>query len=105
MTLLRRRMQLVGAWSGLGALLMVMLGIWGFAGFIPLHDPGFDAYTIASIYRDNPVSIRFGMIVLMFGAMLFLPFAAALTDQISEFEGRTGPLSLLAALGGFSLAM
>lgn len=104
-TLLRRRMQIFGAWSGIGGLFVVTVGILAIAQFLPLHEPTFDAETIAAIYQDTPVRIRFGMIALMFGAMLFLPFAAALADQISQFEGRTGPISILAGLGGFSLGM
>lgn len=102
---LRQGIQIFGAWSGVSGLFLAMVGVWAFAGFFPLHEPESNANTIAAIYRDHPVTIRFGMVILMFGAMLFLPFAAVLADQISDFEKRTGPLAILAALGGFSLGM
>jgi hypothetical protein len=86
-------------------MIVVFIGFFGVAGFLPLHSPSMDAVTIADIYRDHPVRIRFGFVIVMFGVMLLLPFGAALSQQISRFEKRFGFLSIAAALGSYALAM
>lgn len=102
---MRRRLQVFGAWSGIGALAMISAGFWFVAGFFPLHDPGMDAEGIAKIYQEHPIRIRFGMVILMFSGVLFTTFGAGLADQISQFEKRTGPLSIFAMLGAYSFSI
>lgn len=102
---MRRRLQVLGAWSGVGAIGAILVGFWAVAGFLPLHAPTMDAEAIAGIYQEHSLRIRLGMVILMFGSMLFTPFGAALSDQISEFEKRTGPLSILVMFGAYSFSI
>jgi hypothetical protein len=102
---MRRRLQACGAWCGIGAIVTLLIGFWVVAGFLPLHGPTMHSETIAKIYQEHPLRIRFGMVILMFGSMLFTPFGAALADQISEFEKKTGPLSILVMFGAYSFSI
>ena len=64
------RINRVGAWCGLAFLVMYLLGLWVFSGFVPAHDPAASAEQIAAIYRRNTTGIKLGMAFIMFAPRL-----------------------------------
>jgi hypothetical protein len=100
-----RRTNLFGAWCGIAYIVVLFIGWWVIGGFFPLHKPSAGAEEIATIFRDDGIRIRLGMVVVMWGAALFIPFTATMADFVSRFEGRSGPLSRTITLAGYANAM
>lgn len=100
-----RLINLVCAYCGYGYVALVFAGWWFVARYYPLHAPTDSAQDIQSFYQSNPTLIRLGLVIVMWGAALFIGFTAALTECFSRIEGRRGALSTIAALTGFSIAM
>jgi hypothetical protein len=100
-----RRTNLFGAWCGIAYILALFIGWWVIGGFFPLHEPSAGAEEIARVFRDDSIRIRVGMVVVMWGAALFIPFTATMADYVSRFEGRTGPLTRTMTMAGYANAM
>lgn len=100
-----RRTNLFGAWCGVAYVAVLLLGWWVVAGFLPLHRPSAGAEEIAEFFRHDQIAIKLGMVIVMFGAALFLPFTAAMADAVAEFEGRNGPLTRIISMAGYANAM
>lgn len=79
--------HLLGAWSVYPAILLFGAGLVVCAGFMPPHAPSADAAEIAAIYRANSSMILIGMILIMIGGVLFVPFFAAIGWQMARIEG------------------
>lgn len=97
--------NLAGAWCGFYYCLFLFLGWWVVGGFFPMHEPTANAETIAAFYRSNPVSIKAGMVLMMWAAAMFIPFTSTLADYVAQVEGRRGPLTNTTLLAGYSNAM
>ena len=104
-TVLTNKINLVGAWCGIYYCIFLLVGWWIIGGFLPLHEPSAGAEEIAAFFRDNTQRIRAGMIVVMWGAAIFLGFASTVAYYISRIEGKVGPLTFLTLLAGFSNSM
>jgi len=104
-TVLARKTNLFGAWCGVYYVVLVLAGWWIVGGFYPLHEPTATAEEIAAFFRDDVLGIRIGMVLVMWGAAIFLPFASTVADMISRVEGRAGPLTKTALLAGWGNAM
>ena len=100
-----RRTNLFGAWCGIYYCVLLVVGWWVVAGFFPLHRPSAGAEEIAQFFRGNVVRIRLGMVIAMWGAACFIPFAATLADFVSRVEGRSGPLTRITVMAGYANAM
>jgi len=100
-----RRVNLAGAWCGVIYVLMLLIGWWVIGGFFPLLSPSENAAQIAAFFRTNTVSLRLGMVVMMWGAATFIPFTATCADYVEKFEGRSGPLTKTYLLAGYANAM
>jgi hypothetical protein len=70
------------------------------AGFVPPPAPTLDAQQIAQIFQDNTARIRFGMIIIMFGAMFYMPWTAVIAQQLSRIEGHIGMLTWCQIMAG-----
>jgi hypothetical protein len=81
------------AWSGVAAIVLVAIGFL-LAGFIPPPLPSDSAAQTAQMYRAHATGIRFGMIIVMYGSTLLMPFAAIITIQMRRIEGRHPVLAL-----------
>lgn len=88
--LLIHRTKLFGAWCGVWYCVLLLVGWWVIGGYFPLHKPTAGAEEIAAFYRDDTSYIRAGLILVMWGGAVFLPFAAALTDYVQKVEGQPG---------------
>jgi hypothetical protein len=83
----------------------LLVGWLAVGGFFPLHRPSAGADEIATFFRDHGIRIRLGMVIVMWGAALFIPFTATMADFVARFEGRNGPLTRMMTLAGYSNAM
>jgi hypothetical protein len=100
-----RRTTLIGAWSVVIYTVLLCVGWFLVAGFFPVHRPSAGAEEIAAIFREHSVRIRLGMVITMWGAAFFIPFTAAMADQLRRVEGRSGPLTYMVLMGGFANAI
>lgn len=102
---LYRKTNLFGAWCGIFYLIILFVGWWGIAGFYPMHSPVTPPEEIQAFFNGNTLGIRFGMIMLMFAAPIFLFFTATMAECVSKVEGRRGPLTSVTLLAGYGNAM
>lgn len=86
------RSQIMCAWGGILSPLIMFAGLWPAAGFFPPHLPTASAAEIAAIYQQNQGDIRFGMILILIAATLYLPFTAAIAAQMWRIEPRATPV-------------
>ncbi len=93
---------MVCAWSGLAFALLVLAGGVLFSGFLPPPTPSLTLAEVANIYRGSPDMIRIGMVLMMLGAALFIPFTALMTKFIIRIEGGVGVISVMQIMGGYS---
>ena len=100
-----RRTNLVGAWCGIAYIVSLFVGWWFVGGFFPLHRPSASAEEIAGFFHHDVVSIRLGMVIVMWGAATFIPFTSTIADYVARFEGRNGPLTRTMTMAGYSNAM
>lgn len=100
-----RRTNLFGAWCGIAYIVLLLFGWWVVGGFFPLHRPSAGAEEIAAFFRDHMVRLRLGMIIVMWGAAVFIPFTATMADYVARYEGRDGPLSRTMTMAGYANAM
>ena len=100
-----RKTNLFGAWCGVYYVILLFVGWWAIGGFYPLHEPSAGAEEIAAFFRDDVLGIRLGMVMLMWGAAVFLPFISTVADFVAKVEGRNGPLTRLTMLAGYGNAM
>ena len=96
----KTKIQLFGAWCAIGYLLTVFGG-WGLcAGFLPPTPPSADAAEVAAIYASDLTRIRIGMVIVMFSALIFIPFVAVMSQYIARIEDGAGVLTYSFVLGG-----
>ncbi|MGB1884720.1 MAG: hypothetical protein ACPHUF_12505 [Gammaproteobacteria bacterium] len=93
------RNQLVCAWSALGFAVIALAG-YLLADFIPPISPDLDAVAVAAIYKENTLSMRLGVLLIMSSACFICSFAAALASVMRHIEGGTGPYTMTQLGGG-----
>lgn len=99
--LAKSKIQMFGAWCAIGYVVMVFFG-WGLvAGFLlPPTPPSSTAAEIANLYASDFTRIRIGMVIVMFSALIFIPFVAVTAQYIARVEGGAGVLTYTFLLGG-----
>jgi hypothetical protein len=75
------------AWSGVGFVVLFLLGFWVIGGFVPPPSPALSAHQIAALFRENRTEIRIGMLISAFAAILIVPWAASISTQLRRIEG------------------
>ena len=93
-------LQKLCAWSGIGFVLLFVLGMWVLAGMVPPPSPAADAATVGAFFSDNASGIRLGMLVAMIASGLYLPWTAVLTLQMKRMQGVSPVLPLVQAISG-----
>src|SRR5688572_5453333 len=88
------------SWSGFVYIAFLMVGILPLAGFFPSQPPSWDAEQIAKVYADNVMGIRLGMVLVLVGAMFYVPWTAILAKTISRVEGGPGILTYCQVIAG-----
>ena len=104
---MNKNTQLLCAHSGIAFALLLGLGIFGIAGWMPLVDPAWDAATLSQMFQDNQTRIRIGATVMAMGSVFWWSFAAAIAMQMKRIEGAVHPLSYvqMAASSGGIIAL
>jgi hypothetical protein len=97
--------NLFGAWCGIGYIVLLLVGWWIVGGFFPLHKPSASAEEIQRFFSHDVVTIRLGMVIVMWGAAVFIPFTSTIADFVARFEGRNGPLTRTMTMAGYSNAL
>jgi hypothetical protein len=87
-----RKLQVAGASCGFAFVALLFGGLL-ISGFIPPIAPSRSAGEVAAFYRDNPNGIRFGLILMMFGAAVTAPFVAAISVLIRRIDERLAVLA------------
>jgi len=88
-----------GVRCAIAYILMLLLG-WGLiAGFVPPIHPNAGALDVAAQFRADHTRICIGMIVIMFSALVFIPFGAVLTHFVQQVEDGAGVLTYCVLLG------
>lgn len=93
------------AWSGLAFALLTLVGIIFLADFFPPPSPTLSTGEVVELYGSNLTGIRAGMVAMMIGAGLFIPFTSLITHYISRIEGRIGVISVMQIMGGYANMM
>ena len=79
------------AHSGLLFVLLMGVGIFAIAGWLPPHDPSWTAAEIVRIFTTDRTRIRIGISILALGSVLWWSFSAVIATQMKRIEGRTIP--------------
>ena len=96
----KSKIQMFGAWCAIGYLVLVFTGWGAVAGFLPPTDPTDNAAQIGQLYEADFTRIRAGMLIVMFAAVVFIPFVAVMAQFIARIEGGPGVLTYTFLLGG-----
>jgi hypothetical protein len=86
----------VDAWLASGGIAFVALfvvGMVGFADFVPPPSPAASAEEIAAIFRDNANGIRFGMVLVFLATVVFFFYGAEIAHQTRRIVGASRALS------------
>ncbi len=78
--------QKLCAWCGIFCTLGWLIGFFAIAGFVPPPAPSLSADAIAAIFRGHSVGIRIGMIIMVLGSVLYLPWSVAISAQMRRIE-------------------
>jgi hypothetical protein len=93
-----RRIQLACAWCGPAFLLLFLVGFWIVAGLVPPPSATDSARQIAAFYRENTDQLRVGLLLLLIGAPLLVPFSVLLALQLKRSDARVAPLAYVQVL-------
>ena len=85
--------------SGLVMALMLFVGLWPLAGFLPPPEPSASAEEIARVYADNTTGIIAGSVMVMSGAGFYLLFCLALAAAMERHCSSATLLSRAQLLG------
>lgn len=96
------KIHMLCAWSGLVFAAATLIGIVFLAQFFPPPSPADNPQQVADIYQKNPNGIRAAMVLMMFGAAMFIPFTSLITQYIIRIEGKVGVISIMQIMGGYT---
>jgi len=92
--------QRLMAYCGVTSLVVLLIGMWAIAGFVPPPGPNKSLEEIVAVYADHGARIRFGLIVACAGVTLLGPWTATIAIQMRRVEGEFAPLALTQAMLG-----
>jgi hypothetical protein len=88
------------AWGGILSMVILLLGMWVIAGFVPPPGPHDTAAQIVHIYATRATRIRIGIIIACAGVTLLVPWSVAIAIQMRRIEGALSPLAWTQAVLG-----
>jgi hypothetical protein len=93
------RTQILCALCGIVCPVIMGIGLWPAAGFIPPLPPSATATEIAAIYRNNATGINLMAVCFMISGGLYLAYTAAMAAQMRRMETRATPVLTYTQLG------
>src|SRR5690606_39130201 len=87
-------------WSAAVMGLLVTVGWWPVAHFVPPPSPNLSAVEIADMFATNTFGIRTGLLLMLAGAGFFIPFIALISTQMRRMEHTPPVLAYTQLLGG-----
>ena len=102
---MQTRTQRMCAWSGPTFIVVCLLGLLVFCGFVPPPSPAAAATQTTEQLRTGTNSIRFGLLLMVFGSAFLAPFVAAVSVQMKRIEGQSSPLTYVQLILGTCLIM
>jgi hypothetical protein len=90
---------------GIVSMLVLLIGLWVIAGFVPPPSPSLSLQDIAAIYADNQLSIIVGLIITLYGSTLIMPWVVAISMQMRRIERAPYPMSWLQLSLGVMLVL
>jgi hypothetical protein len=86
--------QSFGAWSAVAFLVFLGIGFVALCQFVPPVSPLLGGEEISAFYQNRLLAIRSGLIFYLISSVFIVPFAAIITVQMRQFEGKFAVLSL-----------
>jgi hypothetical protein len=102
---MQTRIQRLCAWCGPIFIVVCGLGLMVFCGFVPPPSPSAGAAQIADQLRTGTNSIRFGLLLMVFGSAFLAPFVAVVSVHMKRIEGPSSPLTYVQLVLGTCLIM
>lgn len=93
------------AWSGPIFIVVCLFGLLVFCGFVPPPPPSAFPSQITGELRTGTNTIRFGLLLMVFGSAFLAPFVAAVSVQMKRIEGPSSPLTYVQLVLGTCLIM
>ena len=75
-----------GLWSGVASIILFAIGWVALMRFIPPLAPSHSAQWIAAHFAAHRTAIRFGAVLMIISAMLWIPWAAAIAAPLRKLE-------------------
>ena len=85
--------QLICAHSAWLVVILMSIGLFGIAGFMPLIPPDMNAADLATRFAEDRMRIRLGMSLLALCAVFWWSFSAAIAMQMKRIEGKSHPFT------------
>ena len=92
---MNRNNQLICAHSAWVVAVLLSLGIFGIAGWMPLIEPSMSAADLAVHFEQNRTRIRIGMSLLALSSVFWWSFSAAIAMQMKRIEGKSHPMTYI----------
>jgi hypothetical protein len=92
--------QLVLTWCAPVGVLVILVGFWPIAGYVPPPPPSDTAEQIADFYRARPGLIRFGLVLTFAGCAAWGPLVAVITRQMLRIKPRNSALAYAQLVAG-----
>ncbi len=85
--------QRLCAHAGILFAVLMGIGIFGIAGWLPPIDPATSAADISEMFQRDQTRIRIGITVLALACVFWWPFSSAIATQIRRIEGHSHVLA------------
>jgi hypothetical protein len=97
---MNKKAQMICLMGAVAMGILMTVGWWLLARFVPPPLPGASAADIALMFRENANGIRTGMVLMIAGAGCFMPFIAVISAQMKRMENGPPVLAYTQLLGG-----
>ena len=94
------RLQRIGAWCGIVAIVLFLIFFALLAGLIPPLSPTSNAQEIARFFVDHKLRVRLGVALALLSTCVALPFVAVICLRVRRVEGKWGVLALTELFAG-----
>jgi hypothetical protein len=97
--------ELICAHSALAFAVLLGIGAFLIAGWLPPIPPALDADAIATLFAENRTRIRIGTSILALGSVFWWTFSVAIWAQMKRIEGNVYPLATVQVISSTGTAL